>query len=429
MLLFLNRTGKSSLINSYLNCPHLLPTGIGRCTYTAIEILPSEKLDEELIVIEYFNQREFEEIIEINRNLLDECEPKKDYNLIALQAEKRELEDCLNDENFCELLGKGKEEKKFNKSDLEAAKQLLNDKVADVKHSRALKNITIYTSQFSMKKVLIYDLPGFDSPTKIHKELAIKRCKSADVIVYVKDSLRPSLPLHEIEMLDTFKSIDLLIPFEEKLILTLTNIDRINNLKDYHLTLQTTDNEWRKYKLSKDRVAQISNEYMSNQIKLRDFGMNDNGINKLDRLINSCKYESRLKTLKKMVFTANINFEQRMRDIIKLAEQDILNGIDLNEDQEKTNESKYFETQQEKTKAKWWNTEWKGIHEKFSAFFLKLVGTPENHAENNHFHLFKKRYQETVDFIITEIKSQHLNRLKNIYKVFLEFFIGININF
>jgi hypothetical protein len=403
----------------------MLPTGIGRCTYTEIEILPSEKVDEELIVIEYFNQNEFEEIIKINQSLLEECDPEKESHLIALKAEKRELESCRNDENFCELLRKVKEEKKFKKSDLEEAKKLLNDQVADVKNSRALKSIKIYTSRFLMKNVLIYDLPGFDSPTKIHKDLAIKRCKSADAIVYVKDSLRPSLPLHEIEMLDTFKNIDLLIPFEEKLILALTNIDRINNLNDYHLTLQTTEKEWKKYKLSKDRIAKVSNEFLSNEIKLRNFGMNDNGIEKLEQLINSCKYESRLKTLKKIVFTAIINFEQRMRDFIKLAEQDLLDGVDLNEDPEKTKESKYFETQQEKAKAKWWNTEWKNIHEKFSAFFLKLVGTPENFTKNNHFYSFKIRYQEIVDLMISEIKSQHLKRFINIYKVFLEFSIII----
>lgn len=141
--------------------------------------------------------------------------------------------------------------------------------------------------------------------------------------------------------------------------------------------------------------------------------MNENGVNKLDRLINNCKYESRLKTLKKMVASANINFEQLIRDFCKFAEQNFSFDIETNEDSDAQSDPKFFATQQEKAKAKWWNAEWKSIHQKFSKFYTKLV---INETENDDFHSFKMKYQEMVDLMFSEIKLQH-HRFKDIYEV------------
>lgn len=395
------KSGKSSLINNWLKS-NILPTGTGRCTYTSIEILPiDENEKEQVIVTSYFNEKEFDEIIKINQDLLDKCSSITDSNYTALEAEKNELEKCRNDSNFCQLLRKSKEENKFPKSDANAVKKFLAEKIVNANYARALKSITFYTHLFSTKNVLIYDMPGFDSPTKIHTDLAIKRCQSADVIVYVKDLVKPSLPLHEIVILNTFQKIDQLIPFEEKLILAQTCVDRINNINDYFECLKISENEWKKYKLNyKERVSMISNEFENNKVKLKDFNLIESGIDKLEMLINECKYSSRLKILKKKVLTADVNFKQLMKEFLKFSENDF--PFDNEMITSSVNKNKSIETKQEDDKALWWNREWKRISESVSKFFKNLCS-----IDNENFVAFRIKYEETVDLIFADIKEKH----------------------
>ena len=425
------KAGKSTTISVYLNCPKLLPSGVGRCTYTATEILPSSNYKEELLIVEYFNQREFEDIIKINEELLinfennlsqNKEELEKNGQYIAFTEEKAALEQCLQDETFCDLLRREKEEKRFPKSDIEAVRNFLKDKVTDTTYSRAIKKISFHTTQFASKNVLIYDLPGFDSPTKIHKDLATKRCESADAIVYVKECLRPSLPLHEIEMLDTFKNYDHLIPFEEKLIVALTGIDRINNSDDYHKTVEISRKEWfSRYKLSNKRIAFVCNQYEneSTKAKLKEFGVNDNGMANLEQLIDYCKYQSRLKILSRKVSTVNINFNNCMEEFIQFSELNFQHDTSKDSNSNMLASSIAFAIQQEERKAKWWNKEWRTIHEKFSKYYKSINGNHDdlelNADQNDSFASFKLKYHEMVDKMFEDIKRKCKNRYKSIY--------------
>jgi hypothetical protein len=425
------KAGKSTLISSYLNCPKLLPSGVGRCTYTATEILPSVNNKEELVVVTYFNQNEFEAIIDINDQLLGKLESatssenradlEKNGYYIVLHEEKAALEKCLHDEGFKELLNKEREAVKFKKSDIEAVKNFLKNKVTHTTLSRAIKKISFHTTLFASKNVLIYDLPGFDSPTKIHKDLATKRCESADAIVYVKECLRPSLPLQEIEMLDTFKNYDHLIPFEEKVILALTGIDRLNEQEDFYNMVQISRKEWGdRYKLSAKKIAFVCNQYdnENNKKKLKEFGLNDSGILKLDRLIDYCKYQSRLKSLSRKVSTVTINFDNVMEEFVQFSEQNFPQDLTNNSDAQLAS-TIAFAIQQEENKARWWNKEWKTIHEKFSKFYKTINGNHDdldlNLEVNDSFASFKSKYQEMVDKMFEEIRSKCTDRFKSIY--------------
>jgi hypothetical protein len=419
------KSGKSSLITSFLHCPNLLPTGIGRCTYTAIEILTGNEADEETIVIEYFNRDEFENIVHINRFNLERCDQSNKSLLIALQAEQKELHDCLDNKMFRELLTKEKEVEKFKKGDLDGVKSFLMEKTANqanVKLSRALKKITLYTTMFATKNVSIYDLPGYDSPTRIHKDLAITRSQTADVIVYVKDCLRPSLPLHEIEMLDTLKNVDQLIPFEEKLIVVLTNVDRVNSMDDYEKTLEISENEWAKYRLLANHMLVVSNEFENNKAKLHALGINSNGIDLLEQRISDCKHESRLKSLQPKVTTVHLAFKQLLQEFIQFAQVSFPYHDDMNDPKHFLTS---FETQHERAKAEWWNLEWKRILEKFSKYYKTIVSQPTNSANSNdNFFSFKTKYQELVDAMFKGISEKYLtnqpDRLMSIFDAQVE---------
>ena len=52
-----------------------------------------------------------------------------------------------------------------------------------------------------MQNVIIYDVPGFDSPTQIHKEQTSKKMRDADAIIYIVRADEPNIKQPELKML------------------------------------------------------------------------------------------------------------------------------------------------------------------------------------------------------------------------------------
>lgn len=181
--------GKSTFANALLQ-NDLLPEDDKTTTYTSASI---ESSDEDKVVIEFYTEIEFEERFQdLLKKLKIENESFNNLTLSTLQnilkedwqqesSYKFEIEGILKD--------RGSIKNYINKSTLilnDVTKENIRPYITKPEIARAVKKITIYSSKFKgMRELIIYDVPGFDSPTQLHKEQAAKFMKDSEVVVLV----------------------------------------------------------------------------------------------------------------------------------------------------------------------------------------------------------------------------------------------------
>ncbi len=181
--------GKSTFANALLQ-NDLLPEDDKTTTYTSASI---ESSNEDKVVIEFYKDIEFEERFQdLLKKLKIENESFNNLTLSTLQnilkedwqqesSYKFEIEGILKDrENIKNYI---------NKSTLilnDVTKENIRPYITKPEIARVVKKITIYSSKFKgMRELIIYDVPGFDSPTQLHKEQAAKFMKDSEVVVLV----------------------------------------------------------------------------------------------------------------------------------------------------------------------------------------------------------------------------------------------------
>lgn len=181
--------GKSTFANALLQ-NDLLPEDDKTTTYTSASI---ESSDEDKVVIEFYTEIEFEERFQdLLKKLKIENESFNNLTLSTLQnilkedwqqesSYKFEIEGILKDRESIKNY--------INKSTLilnDVTKENIRPYITKPEIARAVKKITIYSSKFKgMRELIIYDVPGFDSPTQLHKEQAAKFMKDSEVVVLV----------------------------------------------------------------------------------------------------------------------------------------------------------------------------------------------------------------------------------------------------
>ncbi|TLT07828.1 hypothetical protein FE243_03580 [Aliarcobacter thereius] len=181
--------GKSTFANALLQ-NDLLPEDDKTTTYTSASI---ESSDEDKVVIEFYTEIEFEERFQdLLKKLKIENESFNNLTLSTLQnilkedwqqesSYKFEIEGILKDRESIKNY--------INKSTLilnDVTKENIRPYITKPEIARVVKKITIYSSKFKgMRELIIYDVPGFDSPTQLHKEQAAKFMKDSEVVVLV----------------------------------------------------------------------------------------------------------------------------------------------------------------------------------------------------------------------------------------------------
>jgi len=183
------KAGKSTFANALLR-RDFLPEDEGRCTFTTTTIESSKT--EDIAEIEFFTKQEFinkfdslcEEIEfsctygSVNISQLDDfCDNTS--SAIATSNAVDDIRDIIEKREKIEqyLIGNVQIFKEENINDI---KSYITDEVK----ARAVKNITIKSTQFKeQENLIIYDVPGFDSPTKLHLEQAKWYMRNADVVI------------------------------------------------------------------------------------------------------------------------------------------------------------------------------------------------------------------------------------------------------
>ena len=186
----LEKAGKSTFANALLKDDYL-PQAPNRCTYTTTTIESSKENNR--ATISFYTKNEF---LESFQATCKDIELQNiDFETITLDSfekilqEKSSLFQNSNNADDIRAIIKNRDDikKYLDKSDeiIESnIKNSIKPFIVDEKIARAVKNINILSNEFKdFDDMVLYDVPGFDSPTKFHMEQAKKYLLRADVVI------------------------------------------------------------------------------------------------------------------------------------------------------------------------------------------------------------------------------------------------------
>lgn len=186
----LEKAGKSTFANALLKDDYL-PQAPNRCTYTTTTIESSKENNR--ATISFYTKNEF---LESFQATCKDIELQNiDFETITLDSfekilqEKSALFQNSNNADDIRAIIKNRDDikKYLDKSDeiIESnIKNSIKPFIVDEKIARAVKNINILSNEFKdFDDMVLYDVPGFDSPTKFHMEQAKKYLLRADVVI------------------------------------------------------------------------------------------------------------------------------------------------------------------------------------------------------------------------------------------------------
>lgn len=186
----LEKAGKSTFANALLKDDYL-PQAPNRCTYTTTTIESSKENNR--ATISFYTKNEFLESFQatckdIELQNIDFETITLDYFEKILQEKSSLFQNSNNADDIRAIIKNRDDIKKYlDKSDeiIESnIKNSIKPFIVDEKIARAVKNINILSNEFKdFDDMVLYDVPGFDSPTKFHMEQAKKYLLRADVVI------------------------------------------------------------------------------------------------------------------------------------------------------------------------------------------------------------------------------------------------------
>ncbi|QIW15480.1 hypothetical protein A4G20_03635 [Pasteurellaceae bacterium RH1A] len=273
----LEKAGKSTFANALVE-NNLLPSATERCTFTTTCLMSSTDGKDSAEICFYseeeFNQNFRTMLSEVNYPLEPELTYKNlelavfDAHIENLKVQNPDLfdyktyiiadiRDILSTKEDLEQLLTGNiitfDEDKI--SDI-AFKHYITGKNGNVSKPRSVKYINIFSSKLKeMKNIVMYDVPGFDSPTELHKKQTKERLENADVIILITNvATNPSLQGTTLDILIEGKDKDG-IPLKDKLFIFGNQLDRVNHIEELTKNRDTLEKDVEKHQLAiKERV-------------------------------------------------------------------------------------------------------------------------------------------------------------------------------
>jgi GTPase SAR1 family protein len=283
----LEKAGKSTFANALIKA-NILPSAPERCTFTSTKLKYSP---EDKAKITFYTKEEFNNIF---RSMLKDLEyPNADHvDFLSLSlSEFEEYFNSLEEKNsalYKEHVGKTNEEiidilrnkqrinSLLNREPIEFRGSALNSDefksyitgirlengYTDTSRPRAVKSLEIFSSNLqALKTAVIYDVPGFDSPTKIHERQTLERLRKADIIILVTNAGRnPSLVGTQLNIITKNTDEDG-IPLRDKLFVFGNQIDLVNDESHIERNKTTLINDVLKYKIGVRERVYIGSAY------------------------------------------------------------------------------------------------------------------------------------------------------------------------
>lgn len=349
----LEKAGKSSFSNAIMD-NDVLPTADARCTYTATCIKAGE-VDHAIVTffsVEEFN-KEFRDKLKLlgvpnteayTYNTLSEGR----YNDIFESLEdniKDKYENTIN-QDILDIIKNvdslsyyiGSSQKQYSGNELSSDE--FKDFIQKPQKAIAVKEIVIETTKFgSMKNAIMYDVPGFDSPTAMHRQQTLAKMRDVDAIIMVANAKAPSLRGPELDILKE-KDMDG-APLYDKLFVFSNKADMVDSHEAFEKNRETTYSEWierRKITNRRDRIffgsaiaslgEKIGDAGNDAKVKINKIGITD-GISELKNSLEKYYKDERFDILKKRIDSI-ISHIQDMFERIR-ADKNLVINSDMNQ--------------------------------------------------------------------------------------------------
>ncbi len=248
----LEKAGKSTFANALMD-NKILPDADERCTYTSTCI----KYGRDKAVVKFFTESEFDEKLRDNLAAM-EIENVEKYSLTTLSKSEymhlyeklpqsaktaygnnvhKDIINILDNKDGLLNTYLGKEDIYFEGEQLTGDE--LKTYIVSPDVAISVKEVVIESSKLqNMQNAIIYDVPGFDSPTKIHAEQTEERMKKADVIILIASAEKPSFTAPSLEMFTKVVDEDN-VELSDKLFVFGNRADAANTLQKNMETLRS----------------------------------------------------------------------------------------------------------------------------------------------------------------------------------------------
>ena len=254
----LEKAGKSSFSNAFIGLT-ALPTDDQRCTYTSTCIRKGET--DSSATVYFYTWEEFNSdfkdklhvlgipdassydlnnlSIERYAQLFDECDESK--RMLYENTLNQDIIDTLkNKDSLKQYIGTGERAFSSDQLDQDDFKRFITNPACAI----AVKDVVIYSTELKeMPNAIMYDVPGFNSPTKMHQEQTLQKMGTADAIIMVAKADEPSITG---DVLQIFKSPDVDGgSLKDKLFIFANKADRATDLeKNKEITYNEWINKW-----------------------------------------------------------------------------------------------------------------------------------------------------------------------------------------
>lgn len=271
----LEKAGKSTFANALIN-NYVLPSAPERCTFTSTRLVSGSNK----ALVEFYKEEEFNHIFV---SMLKEIEypeaEKQSFRIMTLEEFENYFDELSQSKPaiYKNHLGKTDEEikdilkykvkltldgsiKEFSGEQLstdEFQSYIKGEKkgeIHDVSKPLSVKRVEIESSQLkAMENAIIYDVPGFDSPTQLHTRQTEERLKSADVIILVTNAGRnPSIQGTSLNIITKNTDEDG-IELKDKLFVFGNQIDLVNKTADILGNRTILVNDVKRYQIGEEK--------------------------------------------------------------------------------------------------------------------------------------------------------------------------------
>lgn len=254
----LEKAGKSTFGNALME-NRILPDADERCTYTSTCI----KYGNDRAVVKFFNSIEMDNVLRGYLETLGventdaytyEGLSRSEYVSLFNKLDSRDRDryentvhqdilNLLNNKN--EILSRyiGQPDIVFEGEDL--YKDEFKAYIVSPKVAVAVKEVCIESSKLGkLQNAVIYDVPGFDSPTSMHLEQTKERMKEADAIILIASAEKPSFTAPALNMFQEVVDEDN-VSLGDKLFIFGNRADAANTLGKNIDTLKCEATKWK----------------------------------------------------------------------------------------------------------------------------------------------------------------------------------------
>ncbi len=253
----MEKAGKSTFANALME-NNLLPSKDLRCTFTSTRIEYSGDDHADSAQVSFYSSDEFNKDFKdklsklgfpnyerYSFDTLDERTYQSLYDSNVSDEKKRLYGDSLHADILSVIRNSASLGEHLGRPTISFAADRINSGeltayITDESKARAVKQVVIRSGQLrKMKNAIIFDVPGFNSPTDLHRSQTLERMKSADAIIVVANGMSPSLTVESLKILR--ESDDDGNPLKDKLFVF---ANKIEGARDIAQNIQDTYVEW-----------------------------------------------------------------------------------------------------------------------------------------------------------------------------------------